>query len=519
MYKVFLIWLVFLIVPSAQAKLHEIDLSSPEATYQTFYKAMSDYSKAVKENSPNLKKRLLDAIETFETEPQADSSYTKTIQKDRAIYLKEIIDRVVTKPRSPVFKNNHIEGTNIFFVKKNEWFYISLRSLNLAESNFESIKNLPYQKAALHPGASHKPSFIKQFLPAENFKVYFGLTKTQWILILFSLTTALIIYYSLSLFLIVFEKIIFRTRDLSFEIVSALTKPLSTLFATAFLKAMGANMGLTGTASYVWNSFIQILLSIGFFWIIYCLITPMDRALRKVTAKTESDLDDQLVPLVSKTAKIAVVFLAILSIVQSLGVNIFSLLAGVGVGGLALALAAKDTAANLFGSLMILFDQPFKIGDWIKIADMEGTVEDIGFRSTRIRTFYDSQIVIPNATVAAGEIDNLGRRKYRRTVETLGLTYSTSKADLEAFISGVKDILKAHPKTKDEKSYVSFKRFGDSSLEVLLYFFLDVINYDEELKGKEELFLEIKVLAERIGVEFAYPSQSLYIEKGGASLC
>jgi len=203
-----------------------------------------------------------------------------------------------------------------------------------------------------------------------------------------------------------------------------------------------------------------------------------------------------------------------LTIIQELGVNVFSLVAGLGVGGLAIALAAKDTAANFFGSLMILFDRPFKKGDWIKVEDMEGTVEEIGFRSTRIRTFYDSQIIVPNSTMASSEIDNLGRRKFRRTVETLGLTYSTSKAQLEDFVNGVKSILKEHPKTKDEKSYVSFKRFGDSALEVLLYFFLDVDGYESELVAKEEIYTQIKVLAESLNVDFAFPSQSVYIEKG-----
>ena len=209
---------------------------------------------------------------------------------------------------------------------------------------------------------------------------------------------------------------------------------MALLFATLFLRSIEMQINLEGNPESIWLGAVGMLFSIGVFWILYGLVAPLERSLIKLTAKTESDLDDQLVPLVIKTSRIAIVILGLLTLIQELGINVFSLLAGLGVGGLAIALAAKDTAANFFGSLMILFDQPFKIGDWIKISDMEGTVEDIGFRSTRIRTFYDSQIIIPNSTVASSQIDNLGKRNFRRTVETLGLTYSTSKENLELFI-------------------------------------------------------------------------------------
>ena len=136
--------------------------------------------------------------------------------------------------------------------------------------------------------------------------------------------------------------------------------------------------------------------------------------------------------------------LGILIVLQNMGVNVFSLLAGLGLGGLAFALAAKDTAANLFGSIMILTDRPFKIGDWVKMDGVEGTVEEIGFRSTRVRTFYNSLITIPNATIANVQIDNLGVRQYRRTTATLGVTYDTSMEKMNQFVEGIRKIIEGN---------------------------------------------------------------------------
>src|SRR5690606_24921192 len=137
---------------------------------------------------------------------------------------------------------------------------------------------------------------------------------------------------------------------------------------------------------------------------------------------TDSKLDDQLVPLLRKAMKIFVVLVGALFLLQNLDVNVASLVAGLGIGGVAVALAAKDTIANFFGSLMIFIDRPFQIGDWVKIGETEGIVEVVGFRSTRVRTFYNSLVTVPNAHFTEAAIDNLGMREYRRTSTVLNLT-------------------------------------------------------------------------------------------------
>jgi MscS family membrane protein len=513
---------LFMLLLAAQASFaqknsqsfSEINLSSPESTYQSFYETMAAYSSAVKSSDENLADlKLNDALATFDVD-QGSLDYSESGLEQSALYLKESLDRLLENPDSPEINNNRIAGTNFSFTKKEGNFFISKFTINRAEKDYKAVKSLPY-KQKNNPGAFYKKSWLNNLLPGASTEKHFGMTKHQWIFTSLSLAASFLLYYLIVLLLTLADRIIFKPDSFYENFFKALVRPFALIFAAVFLKAAGQSLQLASTPNAIWTSLTGTMLSIGVFWILYGLIQPLQRSLTRATEKTESDLDDQLVPLLMKTAKVAVVILAVLTIVQELGINVFSLVAGLGVGGLAIALAAKDTAANFFGSLMILFDQPFKKGEWVKIGDMEGTVEDIGFRSTRIRTFYDSQIVVPNSTVASTEIDNLGRRKYRRTVETLGLTYSTTKDQLEAFVGGVKNILTEHPKTKTDKSYVSFKRFGDSSLEILLYFFLDVRGYEDELKVKEEIYTKIKVLAEDLKVDFAFPSQSVYIEKGG----
>ena len=211
--------------------------------------------------------------------------------------------------------------------------------------------------------------------------------------------------------------------------------------------------------------------------------------------------------------KVLVVVLGILATLQNLGINVVSLMAGLGLGGLAFALAAKDMCSHFFGSVMIFLDQPFKVGDWVLIGDVEGTIEDIGFRSTRIRTFYDSVVSIPNGGLSNMNIDNMGRRKYRRMKAFYALTYNTPPHKIEDFIEGIKHIIKTHPQTRKDYFHVVFNSYEASSLDIMLYCFVEVPTWGIELKAKQDIHLEILKLAEKLSVEFAFPTRSLYLHK------
>ncbi len=244
----------------------------------------------------------------------------------------------------------------------------------------------------------------------------------------------------------------------------------------------------------------------------YRLVDLVAVFLANRAAQTDTKMDDQLVVLVRKTLRVIVVGIGLVFVLQNLSIDVTSLLAGLGIGGLALALAAKDTAANLFGSFTIFIDAPFYVGDWIKAAGVEGTVMEIGLRSTRVRTFSSSVVSVPNSMLATATIENFSRREYRRFSIRLGVGYHTTTEQLEAFVEGVRAIIAAHPETRKDYYEVHLVNFADSALEVMVYTFFTSTTWSDELAGKHQLLIAFKRLAEDIGVDFAFPTRTLHIE-------
>ena len=231
----------------------------------------------------------------------------------------------------------------------------------------------------------------------------------------------------------------------------------------------------------------------------------------KLAKDSENKFDDILVPLVKKTGKFFVIAVGVVAIGDSLSLDMKGILTGLGIGGLAFALAAKDTLSNLFGSLTVLIDRPFRIGDWVTIGNIEGIVEEVGLRSTRVRTFYDSLITVPNGTLTNVHVDNYGQRRARRLSTTIGVQYDTDPKKLEAFCEGIRELILQHPTTKKEGFHVYFNSMGDFSLNILLYVFFVVPDWSEELKGKHRLLMDIVRLGEKMGVDFAFPTQTLHL--------
>lgn len=237
------------------------------------------------------------------------------------------------------------------------------------------------------------------------------------------------------------------------------------------------------------------------------------RITTKITDKTESKMDDQLVPLLEKFARIVIIGLAVLQILSYAGVNITALLAGVSIGGLAVALAAQDTVKNLLGSAMIFMDRPFQVGDFVSGPDFSGTIVEVGFRSTRIKTVGSSIVSIPNGVVANATIDNFGVRSFRLYQTTLGLTYDTDAVKIEAFKAGLTKILQDEPVVHDQDIMIYFTEFAASSLNLYFKAPIRVASFDEELQVKERINIKILQLAAELSVDFAFPSTSVYIEK------
>jgi MscS family membrane protein len=220
-------------------------------------------------------------------------------------------------------------------------------------------------------------------------------------------------------------------------------------------------------------------------------------------------MDAQLTKFATQTLKVVIIILGVLVALQTVGVNVASVLAGLGLGGLALALAAQETVANFFGSVMIILDKPFKKGDHIKVGDTEGFVEEVGFRSTRIRTFYNSLITIPNATMAKEKIDNLGERPSRRIRHTIGIECETPLEKIKTFTDQIRQSLIRHNMIEKETIVVNFTAIGDFDLKILINFYIKSNLPEDEFETQEFVLFEIMELAARLQINFAYPTQTI----------
>lgn len=296
------------------------------------------------------------------------------------------------------------------------------------------------------------------------------------------------------------------------HVASLVGGPLATFVMALVMRVSFPALGLPIQAGVVVALAIRIVMVLAVVWLLYRLVDLLAERMADRAADTDTKLDDQLVPLVRKSLKILVIVGGVLFVLQNLDVDVGSLLTGLGIGGLAFALAAKETLANFFGSIMIFIDRPFQIGDWIVVKGAEGIVEEVGFRSTRVRTFYNSVITVPNAHFTDAQIDNYGRRQYRRVFTTLNLTYDTTPEQMQAFCQGIRAIIRANEYTRKDYYEVHMSAFGAHSLDVMVYFFFRVPSWSDELRERHNVFLEIMRLAKALGVQFAFPTQTLNLD-------
>ncbi len=251
-------------------------------------------------------------------------------------------------------------------------------------------------------------------------------------------------------------------------------------------------------------------------WLGVRVVGGVADVLSERAGKTEGTFDDQLVPVFRKSAIAFLVITGVVMIVQNLGYSVASLLAGFGLGGAALAFASKDTVANFFGSIVIFVDRPFQIGDWIEVGDVEGTVETVGIRVTRIRTFSNAQLTVPNATFTTNPINNWSRMKKRRIKMTVGLTYDTSPDKMRQAVEAIRRIIKDDDRLHQDFFLVNFFDFGPSSLDIFCYFFTRTTNWAEHMQVREEFMLRVMEAMRGLGLAFAFPTTTVHLAGGEA---
>jgi len=294
------------------------------------------------------------------------------------------------------------------------------------------------------------------------------------------------------------------------RILSALKGPLSFVFVTIGVRLFFALLFLE---TPLIHKVIDTMIMFNFFWAIYAMVHALRGLIYHFTERFNPELSHEMGNFLLTVIRVIVLSIGLGAILQLWGVNVAGLMAGLGIGGLAFALAAKDTAANLFGSIALLLDKSIRIGEWIKIDGVEGVVEDIGMRTTKIRTFRKSLITLPNQVIANSPIENYSRRGIRRIKIKLGLTYNASSEQIEQVIADITTMLRNHEGiAQDETMLVNFTSFDESALGLLVYTFSKTSNWERYLKTKEEVNLNIMKIVESNEVAFAFPSQSLYIE-------
>ena len=258
--------------------------------------------------------------------------------------------------------------------------------------------------------------------------------------------------------------------------------------------------------------FFKSFLTFVIFWILFRMVDKFSTVFNFFSSKVGKEINDDIQNFLTKALRLLVVALGIMAILQEWGINVSAFVASLGLGGLAFALAAKDTVANLFGSLVIFSDRPFQVGDWIETPNVDGTIEEIGIRSTKIRNHAQALVSVPNSVMADSTIINWSRMGKRRVRTRIGLTYSTTAEQMETIVNEIRAMLQNHPDVHQEVIVVNFDEFEASALSILLNFFTNTIVTADYLHVKQNINLKIMHIVARNSAQFAFPSQSLYVE-------
>lgn len=504
-------------VNEQQQKLPEA-LSNPRRTMETFVTAIYALKSGQKENNTELKNQV---ISTFDL-----SDISSLIRRNKGIELAHILSSVMERtkeinldsiPVNPI-SGQYVYGrysqgqVDIVLLEDGRWLF-SQQTIKALPAILEGLIASSSSDEALDPQIdlpltirieSRIPSFLRGSFLLEYW---------QWLGIFIFIVVGSAADKFLAWFL---ERRVIRLKKKYQnyqDVEDDVLRPLG-LMAMAFIWWFGiALLNLPDTALVILSVSVKLIVAISTIWSVFRLIDIVHVILVRKAHKTASRYDDVLVPMITKSMKVFAMVVIVITAADNFNVDITSLLTGLGIGGIAFALAAKDLLGNFFGSLTVVLDQPFQIGDWVIIGDIEGSIEQVGFRSTRIRTFYNSLITMPNAMLTTSKIDNMGARRYRRMKSMLNVTYDTSPEKIDAFCEGIRSLIQLHPYMRKDYYQVYFNEYGPASLNILLYVFWETPDWNTELRERHRFLLDILRLAKQLNVEFAFPTQTLHLKQ------
>jgi MscS family membrane protein len=361
---------------------------------------------------------------------------------------------------------------------------------------------------------------LGEWLPPIFFESYFlEIQLWQWL----GLLVAVLLAYLASWFIargvvaLVRPAVARSETEIDDRVLHAIIGPLRVLAGTLIFYAALPLLALSIPAQKFFGNVMKVGALLAATWLILRLIDVFADIVESNLASRSDMGTTTMIPLGRKTVKVVVVALALLASLDSFGFDVTALIAGLGVGGLAVALAAQKTLENLFGGATLIADRPVQVGDFCRFGDKVGTVEEIGMRSTRIRTLERTVVTVPNAEFASLQLENFVKRDMIKYSPRLGLLYATTPDQLRYVLVEIRRMLYAHPKVSNDPARVRFVNFGDSSLDIDIFAYVDATDFSEYLGVAEDLNLRIMDIVAESGTSFAFPSSTTYLAKDEGS--
>ncbi|WP_018921452.1 mechanosensitive ion channel family protein [Salsuginibacillus kocurii] len=316
--------------------------------------------------------------------------------------------------------------------------------------------------------------------------------------------------YIFTLFLRLSKK---TSTDIVPNLLFSFEKPLHFLMTILGFYLALVYLPIPAEIMYYLHLLFRSILIIVLGWGLYNFSGTSSTLFNTIAGKVDQSGNSMVIPFLSRIVRFLIIALTITVVAVEWGYNINGFIAGLGLGGLAFALAAQETLSNLFGGVVIIAEKPFKKDDWIETPSVEGLVEDINFRSTKIRTFADSLIIVPNSILAHEPITNWSEMGRRRITFSIGVTYTTPKDRLEACVEKIREYLTDHDDIDQEDILVYFDEFNESSLNIFCYFFTKTTTWQEWLEVKERVNFKVMDILQGESVQIAFPTRSIYVEE------
>jgi MscS family membrane protein len=458
------------------------------------------------------------------------AALTESLSNYRVLQLKEVLDRLELPPfesipdavamESEPFKRWTLPDTEITIARVEQGprageYLFSPETVQRLPEFYRRIKHLPYQPGATagwYETYRYGGAGLRRVIP---YKWMMALPNWAKVIILDQpvwrwLGTVIVLFAATGLFLLIRRAAAAWARrgsDSELRIQWSRLAWAVTLLVLIPVVAhvLAVNLRLSGYVLKVSTLSLWAIFTLALTWAVWLGSHVLAESVVSSQQMLAGSIDSQLIRLGLRLVATILSITIIVVGAQHLGIPAYSVIAGLGVGGIAVALAAKDSLANLLGSLLIMFEKPFRVGHWIKVDNIEGIVESIGFRSTRIRTFYNSLVSIPSNHLVNTTVDNMAMRKLRAVRTVLHISYATPADKVEQFVAAIKQLIENGPHTYKKWFRIRFDDFGEYGLYILVNFLLDVSDNLVEQAERQRILLEILKLAESMAIQFAIP--------------